>query len=148
MGARAVLVRGSRITWVGRDPAQAPPHADVVDLGGCTVIPAFVDAHVHLTPTGIGLGGLDLGDIRTGEQLLTAVRTYAQQHIGRVVWGHGLDTWGFDDALPSPAQLTEAAGGLATFLQRVDDHSGLGGPPHAGLGAVGEGDGCRARRRR
>ena len=32
--ARAMLIRGKRVVWVGDDPAQAPPHADRLDLAG------------------------------------------------------------------------------------------------------------------
>ena len=123
--ARAVLIRGKRVVWVGDDPEQAPPHADRFDLAGCVIGPAFVDAHVHLTPTGIGLTGLDLAGVRSGEELLRALRTYADQHTGRVIWGHGYDTHGFPDELPSPDELSEAARGRAVYLSRVDGHSSL-----------------------
>ena len=33
---------------------------EVVDLEGALVLPAFVDAHVHTTSTGLALTGLDL----------------------------------------------------------------------------------------
>lgn len=123
--ARAVLVRGRRVVWVGDDPAQAPPHGAHVDLDGCVIGPAFVDSHVHMTPTGIALLGLDLSGVESGAELLRAVRTYAEQHTGRVVWGHGYDPHGFPDALPTPEQLSEAAGGSPVTLTRADGHSCL-----------------------
>ena len=43
-----VVVQGSRITAVGRS-LDAPPGARVVDLGDATLLPGFIDAHVHLT---------------------------------------------------------------------------------------------------
>ncbi len=64
--ARAVLVRGRRVVWVGDDEEHAPPHAERVDFSGCVIGPAFVDSHIHLTPTGIGLLGLDLSSVRSG----------------------------------------------------------------------------------
>jgi predicted amidohydrolase YtcJ len=123
--ARACIVRGSRVVWVGDDPALAPPHGAVLDLAGCVVGPAFVDAHAHLTPTGLAATGLDLTDITSGEELLRAVAAYAGQHTGRVVWGHGFDDHTFTDALPDPDQLARVAGGRAVYLSRVDGHVGL-----------------------
>jgi predicted amidohydrolase YtcJ len=123
--ARALVIRGKRVVWVGDDPEQAPPHAERVDLSGCVIGPGFVDAHVHLTPTGITLQGLDLHGVSSGAELLRAVATYAEQHTGRVVWGHGYDPHGFDDDLPDPDQLAAAANGPAVFLARVDGHSCL-----------------------
>lgn len=123
--ARALLLRGSRVVWVGDDPEQAPPHGDRLDLVGCVIGPAFVDAHVHLTPTGLALRGLDLSEVRSGQELLRAVETYAAQHTGRVVWGHGFDPHGFPDDLPDPDALTTVTAGRPTFLSRVDGHSSL-----------------------
>lgn len=123
--ARAVLVRGSRVVWVGDDPDQAPPHHSRHDLAGAAIGPAFVDAHVHLTPVGLALTGLDLTRVRSAEELLHVVASYAGQHTGQVVWGHGFDPYRFPDDLPSPDQLSEVAGGRAVYLSRVDGHAGL-----------------------
>ena len=53
------------IAWIGGDDAAAV-HADAVDevveLDGALVTPAFVDAHAHVSQTGAGLRGVDLGD--------------------------------------------------------------------------------------
>ncbi|HET7756461.1 MAG TPA: amidohydrolase family protein, partial [Steroidobacteraceae bacterium] len=42
-----VVVRGDRIVSVGT--GSAPPGARVIDLGNATLLPGFIDAHVHLT---------------------------------------------------------------------------------------------------
>lgn len=123
--ARAILVRGSRVLWVGDDPDLAPPHARRVDLDGCVVGPAFVDSHVHLTPTGISQLGLDLSSVRSPEDLLRAVRLHAEQHTGRVIWGHGWDDHDWIGPLPTPQELHEAAGGRPATLARIDGHSCL-----------------------
>ena len=123
--ARAVLVRGRRVVWVGDDVAHAPPHGQHVDYSGCVIGPAFVDAHVHMTPTGIGLLGLDLTGVGSATEMLRAVRTYAEQHTGRVIWGHGYDPHGFPDGLPTPDELSEAGGGCPVTLTRADGHSSL-----------------------
>lgn len=123
--ARALVIRGKRVVWVGDDPADAPAHGGRVDLDGCVIGPAFVDAHVHLTPTGITLTGLDLSGVRSGAELLQALGTYADQHTGRVIWGHGYDPHDFPDALPGPDALASVAQGRAVYLSRVDGHSAL-----------------------
>lgn len=123
--ARALLVRGSRVAWVGNDPAQAPPHHEHLDLSGCTVGPAFVDSHVHLTPTGLALLGLDLRGITSTTDLLRAVALHAEHHTGRVIWGHGWDSHGWDEPLPTPRELSKASGGRPVTLARIDGHSSL-----------------------
>ncbi len=123
--ARAVLVRGSRVVWVGDDPDQAPPHQHRHVFDGAVIGPAFVDAHAHLTPLGLGQVTLDLGDARSGAELLRAVATYAAQHTGRVIWGHGFDPHRYPDGLPSPDQLSEVTPGRGVYLSRVDGHASL-----------------------
>src|SRR5207247_10427256 len=43
-----VAITGDRITAVGTN-AAIPPNAQVIDLGDSTLLPGFIDAHVHLT---------------------------------------------------------------------------------------------------
>ena len=60
--ATAMAVTDGVITWIGLDePGRAiHPDAAIVDLDGHFVTPAFVDAHVHATASGLLLDGLDL----------------------------------------------------------------------------------------
>ena len=123
--ARALLVRGSRVVWVGDEAEQAPPHGARIDLPGCVIGPAFVDAHVHLTPMGLALTGLDLTEVRTGTELLQAVATFADAHTGRVIWGHGFDPHGFPDDLPGPDEIARVAAGRSVYLSQVDGHTSV-----------------------
>jgi imidazolonepropionase-like amidohydrolase len=50
-----ILVQGDRITAVGPN-VQVPSGATVIDLSAWTVLPGFIDAHVHLTGHVIGDG--------------------------------------------------------------------------------------------
>ena len=42
-----VVVDGKRIAAIS--PSSIPPNAQVIDLGDATLLPGFIDAHVHLT---------------------------------------------------------------------------------------------------
>ena len=71
-----LVTDGDTVAWVGSDEA-AGTHADAVDdvveLDGALVTPAFTDAHVHVTETGLALGGLDLRRPRSVGEILDAV---------------------------------------------------------------------------
>ncbi len=43
-----VVIEGDHITQVGQNLA-VPPNAQVIDLGDSTLLPGFIDAHVHLS---------------------------------------------------------------------------------------------------
>jgi imidazolonepropionase-like amidohydrolase len=50
-----IIIRGERITAVGAN-LTVPPGARVIDLSRATVLPGFIDAHVHLTGRPVGEG--------------------------------------------------------------------------------------------
>jgi predicted amidohydrolase YtcJ len=124
--ATAMLVRGEQIAWLGPD-AEAPAADAVVDLDGALVTPAFVDAHVHATDTGLTLGGLDLSGARSAVEVLDAVAAYAAGlPADAVVLGHGWDdsTWPAGRRHPPDAQqLDRAAGGRRVYLAQASIHS-------------------------
>jgi imidazolonepropionase-like amidohydrolase len=65
----AVVVVGDSITWVGSAAnVKAPAGARTIDLGDATLLPGFIDAHVHLA-------GRELGDPQQEE---AAVHDYDQ----------------------------------------------------------------------
>ena len=67
-----VLVDGRHVERVG---AGSLPAADrVVELPGTTIVPGFVDAHVHLTGTGVHQQAPGLGLARSAAELLDAIR--------------------------------------------------------------------------
>lgn len=126
--ATAMLVVGDRIGWLGTD-ADAPRAARVVDLDRALVTPAFVDAHVHTTDTGLALGGLDLSGVRSAERLCDAVAEYAAGlPTDAVVIGHGWDesTWPDGQRRPPEAEeLDRAAKGRRVYLSQASIHSCL-----------------------
>ncbi|WP_086670678.1 amidohydrolase [Amycolatopsis pretoriensis] len=122
----AMAVTGGTVVWVGQDaPARAlHPGAEIVDLDGAFVAPAFVDAHVHATATGLHLTGLDLTGVHSGAELLARVRDAVVP--GQVLLAHGWDESAWTDPrLPSRAELDDAAGAAPVYLSRVDVHSAL-----------------------
>ena len=124
--ATALLVRGEQIAWLGPD-SDAPAAHTVVDLGGALVTPAFVDAHVHATDTGLTLTGLDLSGVRSAREVLHVLGAYAARlPADAVVLGHGWDdsTWPrAEQRPPDAAELDRAAGGRRVYLSQASIHS-------------------------
>lgn len=125
----AMAVEGRMITWIGGE-GKADAYADgadeVIDLAGALVAPAFVDAHVHTSQTGLRLGGLDLAAATSAHDLLDLLASYARGHPDAVILGFGWDeTRWSDPRLPSAAEIDRAAPGRPVYLSRVDVHSGL-----------------------
>ncbi|MFF1925008.1 amidohydrolase [Streptomyces sp. NPDC058221] len=130
--ATAMVVERGHVAWVGSEGAAdafAGGVDDVIDLDGALVTPAFTDAHVHTTSTGLALTGLDLSGARTLDEALALVRTYVAAHpADRVVIGHGWDATRWPEQRPpSRAELDRAAAGRPVYLPRIDVHSAVAG---------------------
>jgi predicted amidohydrolase YtcJ len=128
--ATAMAVRGGTVLWVGSAVEArsrfAGPGVEVTRLDGAFVAPAFVDAHVHATATGLLLTGLDLTACRSLDECLAAVRRFVAVSDAPVLWGHGWDETRWPQRRPpNRAELDGAAGGRPLYLSRVDAHSAL-----------------------
>ncbi|MFE2943907.1 amidohydrolase [Streptomyces sp. NPDC059255] len=128
--ATAMLVERGHVAWVGSEGAADSFVAgadEVVDLDGALVTPAFTDAHVHTTETGLALTGLDLSGAASLAEALALVRAYsAARPDERILLGHGWDAERWPERrAPTRAELDGAAGGRPLYLPRVDVHSAV-----------------------
>lgn len=84
--ASAVAVSAGRIAAVGTDAevmALAGPETRVIDAGGRTVLPGFVESHLHLGLGGSELGHLHLTGIKGMPAMAAAYRAFAAKHPDR-----------------------------------------------------------------
>ncbi|MCD0481153.1 amidohydrolase [Streptacidiphilus sp. ASG 303] len=138
--ATAMVVQDGTVAWIGSEGA-ADAYVDgadrVVDLAGALVTPAFVDAHVHATATGLALTGLDLTGCPSLAEALARLERHVRQERSRgrlaaggggdgVVVGHGWDETGWpENRAPTREELDTAADGAAVYLSRTDVHSAV-----------------------
>jgi predicted amidohydrolase YtcJ len=127
--ATAMLVEGDTVAWVGSDGA-ARMHLDSVDevvhLDGALVAPAFVDAHVHTTQTGLARTSVDLAGATSRADALDRLARWARDHPGEPVWAHGWDESAWPDPVaPSRAEVDRAVGDVPAFVGRADGHSAV-----------------------
>lgn len=81
--AEAVALGGGRILAVGSREdvgALAGPATQVVDAGGRTLLPGFVESHLHLVLGGNELSQLQLGGVSGFDELARLFRDYAMQN--------------------------------------------------------------------
>jgi predicted amidohydrolase YtcJ len=124
--ATAMAVTNGTVAWLGTDDVgrQQFSDAEIVDLDGGFVAPAFVDSHVHLTATGLTLAGLDLRNATSLGHCLDLIAVYVRTHPDGPIWGHGWDESGWpENAGPSTDDLDAAVGDRPAYLARVDVHS-------------------------
>lgn len=145
--AEAVAVGGGRIIAVGDDAEIAAlqgPKTRVVDLGGKTMVPGFVDGHSHIGDVAALWNLTDLspppvGTTRSVADLQAVMRAYIAEHPGpgdRMVVGMG-----YDDSLmaerraPNLAEMDAISTERPVCVVHVSGH--LARCNSAGLAALG-----------
>ena len=119
----AVLVDGGRIDWAGA--REDAPTADRTVAGeGALLTPAFVDAHVHATATGLALTGLDLHSSSSLREAVASIAAHAGVTAGGILLGTGWDETGWPEGRALTRHDVDAVvGDRPAYLARVDVHS-------------------------
>ena len=125
--ATALLVDGDTVVWVGsEDAADAMTAQRTVELDDAWLAPAFVDAHVHATSTGLALTGLDLTGSPSLAAALQAIERASRAARGAVLLGTGWDDSAWPEQRPpTAAELDRASYGGVVYLARTDVHSAV-----------------------
>src|SRR5580692_6124047 len=126
--AAAVAITGGRIEAVAVSPAEVSAvqvdAAQVVDLGGATLLPGFNDAHNHMTGFGMSLAEVDLRSPPIGslDELYAAIARRAETTAaGDWVIGAGYDQNKLG-AHPHRDALDRAAPGRRVWLRHTSGH--------------------------
>ncbi|HSR29808.1 MAG TPA: amidohydrolase family protein, partial [Anaerolineae bacterium] len=80
--ARAIAIAGRRIWAVGDDAeikATLAHGGTAIDLQGLTVVPGFIDSHLHFMSYGLSLMEIDLAAVPTLDQALARVAARAER---------------------------------------------------------------------
>jgi predicted amidohydrolase YtcJ len=128
-----VWVRGEKIIAVGPDPGPAVTagaveagelrRAEPVDLAGGTLLPGFIDAHVHPVFAGDQLRRCNLREGSSAEEYLEIIARYAAAHP-ELEWitGGGWSMEAFPRGLPTREPLDAVTGDRPVFLPNRDGH--------------------------
>ena len=85
--AEAIALAGDRIAALGSRAdieRLAGTRTEVIDCGGATLMPGFVESHLHLVLGGAELAHLQLAHIEGPAPLARAFRDFAAAHPDRV----------------------------------------------------------------
>jgi predicted amidohydrolase YtcJ len=117
-----VLVDDRHVQRVG---VGTPPDADrVVDLPGATIVPGFIDSHVHLTETGLSLAQGDVEAARSAGDLVAVVRGRATEGDGPIfLLGYDESAWE-RPVLPTIDELDDVSA-RPLVVRRADGHIAL-----------------------
>lgn len=130
--ARAVAITGDRIAALASNERESAalrealvPGGQAIDLGGQTVVPGMIDAHLHFVEYSLRLKRVDIYELPSLEQTLERVAAYAATvPPGRWIrgggWNHNL--WA-ESTFPTRHDLDRAAPQHPVALSSKDGHS-------------------------
>ena len=127
-----IALAGDRIVAVGGDAAVravAPPDARVLDVGGRTILPGFIDPHNHLAFTGAELASVDVRYPRVASiaDLVARIAEAAERTPdGTWIRAVGMNPEQFPDGrLPTRWDLDEATRAHPVLVQHLSGHHAL-----------------------
>lgn len=127
-GAEAFAVEAGRFTAVGDNDsirALADAGTRVIDAGGATVTPGFIDAHSHMSGNSPPVAGVDLSYVADKADWLRLIaeadaRMPAGEWMTGGYWDHTLS----DGIYPTREMLDDVAPERPIFLRHIDGHYG------------------------
>jgi predicted amidohydrolase YtcJ len=127
--AEAVAVVGDRIAAVGSDKEIRKwigPKTLIIDAHRHTVMPGFIDSHVHFVDGGASLSSVQLKDASTPEIFTSRIGAYAKtlpegEWVLEGEWDN--DRWG--GQLPTREWIDRVTPRNPVFIQRYDGHMAL-----------------------
>ena len=128
--AEAVAIQGSRIVAVGTDVEIAKwvgPATKKIDAQGKSVLPGFIDAHVHFSSGGGEISSVHLRDAATPHEFSRRIGEHAKnlpkgEWILGGTWDHEL--WG-GTPLPSHDWIDAVTPDTPVLVTRYDGHMAL-----------------------
>jgi len=123
--AEAMAVKDGKILALGnnQDITGEFEAAEVIDAKGMAVYPGFIDAHCHFMGFALGLQYIDLGGLKSFDDVLMQLRQADRPGQGKWLVGRGWDQnlW-IDKNFPDNSRLNQLFPDIPVMLIRVDGH--------------------------
>lgn len=126
--ADAFVVNGGKIVAVGKDDSLEKIYKarEVVDAGGKSVYPGFIDAHSHFYAYGLGLQDVDLVGMKSWDEIVDSVSAFSKRNTEGWIIGRGWDQnkWKVKQ-FPNKAKLDALFPVRPVVLTRIDGHAAI-----------------------
>ena len=124
----AVAFSGNRLVWLGETEAADAligPDTQIIELAGRTVLPGFIDTHIHSMDTLPLVNGVKLSPYDSPEQVLEDIAEHARTHpYQNPLLGSGFLAPAFGVGGPTAAQLDAIVSDRPALIIDEGGHTG------------------------
>lgn len=125
----AMLIQDGRIICTGKNSEilSKAPKASIQDLKGKTVLPGFIDSHLHFLMTAEYVSMLPISEVKSMEELIEKGRTFLEEQDlkqGDILYTEGWNQEQFTDSkrMPDKTDLDRISTTIPVLMGRVDRH--------------------------
>lgn len=98
----------------------------IIDLNNSTILPGFIDSHVHFILGGFSLLEADLSEVRSKSEFINYIKNFIKSNNSLWITGGNWDHQYFDlQELPDKKWIDDLSTDIPIFLTRTDYHMGL-----------------------
>lgn len=124
----AMAVKDHRIiaTGTNNDILDKYESAQIIDAGGKTILPGFIDAHCHFTGFATDMWKCELGGTTSFAEIIEKVKAYSKNAPMEWIYGRGWDQndWAVKE-YPDKRILDSLFPNKPVFLKRIDGHAAI-----------------------
>ncbi|HTH82374.1 MAG TPA: amidohydrolase [Mucilaginibacter sp.] len=124
--AQAFVVKAGKIIAVGNTDTLEEKYKarEVIDAGGKSVYPGFIDAHAHFYEYGMALQQVNLKNLKSWATVVDTVKAFADSNTDGWIIGNGWDQnlWA-GKKFPNKAKLDSLFPVRPVILTRIDGHA-------------------------
>jgi predicted amidohydrolase YtcJ len=119
-----IAIKNGRIEAIGKDDASEIKAVETIDVDGKTLVPGFINAHMHSLATGINASSIDLGHAHSIEEVLESIRLACQKNKdASLLYFEGLNIHQLKEGqAPSQSDVDNASEDVPVFIRYMTGH--------------------------
>lgn len=137
--AEAFAIKDGKFLEIGSSKAIQDKYAsnNIIDVGGKTIVPGFIDAHCHFLGLGLNQQSVDLVGTKSFEEIIQRISEFQNEKNLDFIKGRGWDQnhWEVKE-FPNKAMLDALYPDTPIALTRIDGHALLANQAALDLGNV------------
>lgn len=121
---RYLAEEDGKIVYVGNELPEEYKNAEKIELGERTLVPSFVDSHIHFASYATFLAGLNVADAKSNTEILENIREFVKKCEDKMIIAFGASPHSvLEKHFVTRKQLDEVCPEKPLFMVKYDGHT-------------------------